>query len=50
MVNLWMSCKGYGEMSQIFYEWDELDRDKFIHIINNTGYSGPNWEIAIYFI
>ena len=45
MVNLWMSCKGYGEMSQVFDEWNNFERDKFIQIINNTEEAEPSWKI-----
>tara|TARA_Y100000758_G_C15758292_1_gene314825 strand:+ start:87 stop:404 length:318 start_codon:yes stop_codon:yes gene_type:complete len=45
MVNLWMTCKGYGEMSQIFDEWNNFERDKFIQIINNTEEAKPSWKI-----
>ena len=45
MVNLWTSCDGYGEMSQIFYEWNDLERDKFIQNIVSIGYSGSHWKI-----
>ena len=45
MVNLWMTCKGYGEMSQIFDEWNNFERDKFIQIINNTEEAEPSWKI-----
>ena len=45
MVNLWMTCKGYGEMSQIFYEWNDFERDKFIQTIFSTGHSESHWKI-----
>ena len=45
IVDLWMTCKGYGEMSQIFYEWNDFDRDKFIQIVVGTGYSESHWKI-----
>jgi tetratricopeptide (TPR) repeat protein len=45
MVNLWISCEGYGEMSQIFYEWDDLEREKFIQNIVSIGHSEPHWKI-----
>ena len=45
IINLWITCREFGEMSEIFYEWDDFEKDKFIHIINNTGHSGPNWKI-----
>ena len=45
MVNLWISCERYGEMSQIFYEWDDLEREKFIQNIVSIGYSEPHWKI-----
>ena len=45
IIDLWKTCNGYSEMSQIFYEWDDIDRDKFIQIIVSNGYSEPNWKI-----
>ncbi len=45
IIDLWTSCKEYSEMSQIFYEWNEFDRDRFILIIDNKGDSEPNWKI-----
>jgi len=45
IVDLWMTCKGYGEMSQIFYEWNDFERDKFIQIVVGTGYSESHWKI-----
>ena len=45
IVNLWKTCKDYGEMNQIFYEWNEIRKENLMNWIKDGGDSEPNWKI-----
>ena len=45
MIYLWRTCGGYDEMKQIFYEWDDTERDKFIGSIKDSEYTGPDLNV-----
>lgn len=42
---IWKTCGDYSEMSQIFYEWNDLDKEKFIQLTTNKGESESHWKI-----
>jgi len=45
IIDLWRACDGYDEMKQIFYEWDDIERDKLISLIKNSEFTGPDLNV-----